>query len=61
MNEPCVNMYSDIESIEFLHNAFCFYKRTDLLKNPMPEQYPGKEDRYWAIDIVNKEHYISGI
>jgi hypothetical protein len=21
----------------------------------MPEQYPGKEDRFWAIDIVNKD------
>jgi hypothetical protein len=20
----------------------------------MPEQYAGKEDRYWAVDIVNK-------
>ena len=50
------NMYSQIENRYFLHNAFCFYKRKFLLKYPMPEQYPGKEDRYWAIDMVSKEH-----
>ncbi len=54
IDEPCVNMYSDIENRQFLHNAFWFYKREDLLENPMPEQYPGKEDRFWAIDIVNR-------
>ena len=49
-----VNMFSKIENRQFLHNAFCFYNRQFLLDNPMPEQYAGKEDRYWAIDIVNK-------
>jgi glycosyltransferase involved in cell wall biosynthesis len=49
-----VNMFSEIENRQFLHNAFCFYDRQFLLNNPMPEQYAGKEDRYWAIDIVNK-------
>ena len=48
------NMYSQIENRYFLHNAFCFYKRKFLLEHPMPEQYPGKEDRYWAKDILNK-------
>ena len=48
------NMYSQIENRYFLHNAFCFYKRKFLLEYPMPEQYPGKEDRYWAKDILNK-------
>ena len=49
-----VNMFSKIENRQFLHNAFCFYNRQFLLDNPMPEQYAGKEDRYWAIDMVNK-------
>jgi len=49
-----VNMFSKIENRYFLHNAFCFYNRQFLLNNPMPEQYAGKEDRYWAVDIVNK-------
>ena len=50
------NLYSDIEDRYFLHNAFCFYEKNFLLKNPMPEQYPGKEDRFWARDIVEKGH-----
>ena len=53
-NESEENMYSTIENRYFLHNAFCFYKRKFLLKHPMPEQYPGKEDRYWAKDIIDK-------
>lgn len=48
------NMFSIIENRQFLHNAFCFYNRQFLIDNPMPEQYAGKEDRYWAIDMVNK-------
>jgi len=50
------NLYSDIEDRYFLHNAFCFYEKNFLLKNPMPEQYPGKEDRFWARDIIEKGH-----
>ena len=49
-----VNMFSKIENRQFLHNAFCFYNREFLLRNPMPEKYPAKEDRYWAIDMVSK-------
>lgn len=48
------NLYSEIENRYFLHNAFCFYNKEFLLENPMPEQYAGKEDRYWAIDMVEK-------
>jgi rhamnosyltransferase len=48
------NLYSNIEDRYFLHNAFCFYEKSFLLENPMPEQYPGKEDRFWAKDIVEK-------
>jgi len=38
-----------------LHNAFCFYKRQTLIDHPMPEKYFGKEDRYWAKDIIEKK------
>ena len=48
------NLYSEIENRYFLHNAFCFYNKEFLLENPMPEQYAGKEDRYWAIDMIEK-------
>ena len=51
-----INMFSKIENRQFLHNAFCFYNKQFLLDHPMPEHYAGKEDRYWAIDIVNKGH-----
>ena len=50
------NLYSKIEDRYFLHNAFCFYKRDFLLENPFNEDLSGKEDRYWAIDIVKKGH-----
>ncbi len=51
-----INKFSKIENRLFLHNAFCFYKKETLLKYPMPENYSGKEDRYWAKDIVDKNH-----
>ena len=54
INQEVKNMFSDIEKRQFLHNAFCFYSREFLLANPFDESLIGKEDRYWAIDIVNK-------
>lgn len=48
-----VNKFSKIENRLFLHNAFCFYKRETLKKYPMPEKYSGKEDRYWAKEMVS--------
>ena len=53
-NDIIDNLYSDIEDRYFLHNAFCFYNKEFLIKNPMPEQYPGKEDRFWAKDMIDK-------
>lgn len=46
------NMFSQIENRQFLHNAFCFYKKSILLKHPFDEHLSGKEDRYWAIARV---------
>tara|TARA_B100000035_G_scaffold253245_1_gene222599 strand:- start:661 stop:1341 length:681 start_codon:yes stop_codon:yes gene_type:complete len=55
--DKCVtNMYSSIENRHFLHNAFCFYNKQFLLQNPISEQYAGKEDRYWAKDMVNQNY-----
>ena len=51
-----INMFSEIEKRHFFHNAFAFYQKEFLLENPMPEEVPGKEDRYWAKDIVNLGH-----
>jgi len=54
-----VNMWSEIEDRPFLHNAFCFYNKSDLVNNPFDETYSTKEDRYWAADILsNKKSYL---
>ena len=53
-DKSCDNMFSKIENRQFLHNAFCFYNKEYYLKYPMPENWPGKEDRYWAIDTVGR-------
>lgn len=52
-DSPVINMYSNIEKRPFLHNAFCFFNKQDLIQLPFNEQLPGKEDRYWAIDLLN--------
>jgi len=54
VDNEVINMFSEIEKRQFLHNAFAFYTRSFLINNPMPEEYPGKEDRFWAIDVVEK-------
>ena len=54
IDKPKVNLYSEIEKRYFLHNAFCFYKKETLINHPMPEEYAGKEDRFWAKSIVDK-------
>tara|TARA_B100001094_G_C18180214_1_gene800466 strand:+ start:1567 stop:2214 length:648 start_codon:yes stop_codon:yes gene_type:complete len=55
-NDRIINMYSKIEDRYFLHNAFCFYKKQTLVNNPFDETLQGKEDRYWAINMVSKGH-----
>lgn len=54
INTPVINMYSEIEQRPFLHNAFCFFNKKDLMELPFNEQLPGKEDRYWAIDAIKE-------
>lgn len=46
------NAYSKLEDRLFLHNGMCVYRRDILLEHPFDEQLAGKEDRYWARDIV---------
>ena len=52
--ERIENMYSEMEERYFFHNAASFFKREDLIKHPFDENLTGKEDRYWAMDIVKK-------
>ena len=51
-----INQASESENRYFLHNAFAFYTKQILIKYPFDENLSGKEDRYWAIDIVKKGH-----
>ena len=53
-NKSKINMFSNIENRQFLHNAFCFYKKSTLIKYPFSKTLSGKEDRYWAIDRVKE-------
>jgi glycosyltransferase involved in cell wall biosynthesis len=46
------NYYSKLEGRYFLHNAFAIYKKSILEKFPFDEKLSGKEDRYWANNIV---------
>lgn len=59
INEPKVNLFSESEGRQFLHNAMCFYNKTFLLEQPFDEELVGKEDRYWAIKLVEigKSYY----
>ena len=50
------NMFSEIENRYFLHNAFCFYQNDILKKYKFDENLHGKEDRYWAADLVKQGH-----
>ena len=56
--EKEINPYSKDESRHFMHNALsCFMKKT-LQENPFDEFLQGKEDRYWARDIIKKNRSI---
>ena len=48
-----VNMYSKMEERFFLHNALAIYKTSYLKEYPFNEILRGKEDRYWANNVVS--------
>jgi|TARA_R110000824_G_scaffold62852_2_gene166067 rhamnosyltransferase len=52
------DMFSEIENRHFLHNAFCFYNKNFLLRHPFDEKLSGKEDRYWARDMIKKGYHF---
>ena len=55
IDTECINMFSHLENRPFLHNAFCVYNKKDLLETPFDETLSGKEDRWWAFDILKKQ------
>ena len=50
--EQVINMFSKLENRYFLHNAFCAFRTSYLIDNPFNENLVGKEDRYWAADVI---------
>jgi len=50
------NYFCKYENRYFLHNAFAFYKKIDLIENPFDEHYAGKEERYWANNMIEKKN-----
>ena len=48
-----VNMFSEIENRQFLHNALCVYTKEILTNLPVDERLSGKEDRYWAKTLID--------
>ena len=54
IDEKVINMFSKSENRYFFHNAFSFFKKSTLTKYPFNESFPGKEDRFWAENIISK-------
>ena len=54
-DERVENMYSEMEGRYFFHNALSFFKKSTLLEKPFDENLIGKEDRYWAVDLIKEE------
>ena len=52
-NEEEINMYSEQEDRYFLHNALSLYRRDVLIDHPFDEELVGKEDRYWANEMIS--------
>lgn len=53
------NMFSKLENRYFFHNAISLFERKVLLKYPFHEKLAGKEDRYWANNIIlRKKNYL---
>tara|TARA_R110002126_G_scaffold202559_1_gene349941 strand:- start:183 stop:833 length:651 start_codon:yes stop_codon:yes gene_type:complete len=57
-DKPQTNYFCKAEDRYFFHNAFSFFKTEVLRENPFDEKYAGKEDRYWAIDMINSGNNI---
>ena len=54
-----VNMFSELESRYFMHNAFSLFKKETILDIPFNEEVSGKEDRLWAHKLVeSKESFL---
>ncbi|MHA2062767.1 MAG: glycosyltransferase family 2 protein [Candidatus Thorarchaeota archaeon] len=50
-----VNYFSEIEKRYFIHNALALYRTETLRRFPFDENLQGKEDRYWATEMIDME------
>ena len=53
-DKPQTNYWCESEDRYFFHNAFSIFRTSYLKKYSFDEHYSGKEDRYWAIDMIDK-------
>ena len=51
-------MFSNLENRYLMHNALSFFEKTTLINFPFNETLTGKEDRYWAIDMIESNNNI---
>ena len=54
--EEKVNLFSTQENRYFMHNALSSFKKDTLIKHPFNEILQGKEDRFWAISMIERNH-----
>ena len=57
-DESSINHYCEYEERYFFHNAFSFFMKDSLIKNPFNEELSGKEDRVWANKMILKGEKI---
>lgn len=53
-DEESINMYSEMEERYFFHNAISFFRKEILQQYPFNEIITGKEDRYWAKEVIEQ-------
>ena len=53
-DKSTVNYFCENENRYFLHNGCAFYNKHTLIDYPFDEDLSGKEDRYWANDMIEK-------
>tara|TARA_B100001778_G_scaffold334029_1_gene344096 strand:- start:17722 stop:18375 length:654 start_codon:yes stop_codon:yes gene_type:complete len=56
--EPKENPWAEEEDRWFLHNAMACYRKSVLQEFPFDEELYGKEDRYWAKDVIEADRKI---
>ena len=57
-DNPVENYFCEAENRYFFHNAFSMFKADFIKDNPFDEVFAGKEDRYWAIDMIENGYKI---